>query len=135
MKSLHLAALCGAGLALLAAGVVFGQQAAPTDYRGFRQTLLASINLADQIGGVRDRDLRLTRATIMPGGHVPLHSHQGDPTIVYVLSGVLTNHQNGTARALHPGEVLVEFGPGTHWIENDGPSPLVYLAANIHRRK
>ncbi len=135
MKGLHLAALCGAGLALFAAGVAFGQRTAPTDYRGFRQTVLASIDLADQIGSARDRDLRLTRATIMPGGHVPLHSHQGDPTIVYVLSGVLTNHRNGMVRALHSGEVLVEFGPGAHWIDNNGPNPLVYLAADIHRRK
>jgi quercetin dioxygenase-like cupin family protein len=135
MTSLRLAALCGAGLALFTAGVVFGQQTAPTDYRGFRQTVLASIGLAGEIGSVQDRDLRLTRATIMPGGHVPLHSHQGDPTIVYVLSGVLTNHHSGVVRALHPGAVLAEFGPGAHWVENDGPSPLVYLAASIHRRK
>jgi quercetin dioxygenase-like cupin family protein len=135
MKSLRLAALCGAGLALFAAGVVCGQQAAPTDYRGFRQRVLASIDLAEAIGSAGGRDLRLARATVTPGGHVPLHSHQDDPTIVYILSGVLTNHQNGTVRALHPGEVLAEFGPGAHWIENDGQSPLVYLAADIHRRK
>jgi quercetin dioxygenase-like cupin family protein len=135
MKSLHLLALGGAGLSLFAAGVVLGQQTAPTDYRGFRQTVLAKIDLASEIGSIENRDLRLSRATIMPGGHVPLHSHRGDPTIVYVLSGVLTNHQNGTVRALHPGEVLVEFGPNAHWIENGGPTPLVYLAANLHHRQ
>lgn len=135
MKSLRLALLCGAGVALFAAGVVFGQQTAPTDYRGFRQKLLASIDITNEIHGVADRDLRLTRVTLMPHGHIPLHSHQGDPTIVYVLSGVLTNHQNGTVRALHPGDVLAESGPGSHWVENAGPRPLVFLAANIHRRK
>jgi hypothetical protein len=29
---------------------------------------------------------------VSPGGHIGLHSHQGDPTIVYLLSGILTNH-------------------------------------------
>jgi quercetin dioxygenase-like cupin family protein len=135
MKSFRLAALGAAGLSLFAAGVVLGQQAAPTDYRGFRQAVLAKIDLAGEIDSIKGRDLRLTRATIVPGGHVPLHSHEGDPTIVYILSGILTNHQNGTVRALHPGEVLVEFGPGMHWIENNGPIPLVYLAANLHRRQ
>jgi hypothetical protein len=28
---------------------------------------------------------------VAPGGHIGLDSHQGDPTIVYVLQGVLTN--------------------------------------------
>ena len=131
----RLALLCGAGFALFAGGVVFGTQSAPTDYRGFHQTVLASIDLAHEIPDVQNRDLRLTRAMVMPHGHIPLHSHEGDPTIVYVLSGVLTNHQNGAVRALHPGDVLAESGPGSHWVENAGAEPLVFLAANIHRRK
>ncbi|HJU15272.1 MAG TPA: cupin domain-containing protein [Stellaceae bacterium] len=135
MNGLRRAALGGAGLVLFAAGFASGQQAAPTDFKGVRQTVLAKIDLAGEIRIVKDRDLRLTRATIAPSGHVPLHSHEGDPTIVYVLSGVLTNHQNGTVHELHPGDVLAEFGPGSHWVENRGPDPAVYLAANIHRRK
>jgi quercetin dioxygenase-like cupin family protein len=135
MKSLRLALLGGAGLSLFAAGVVLGQQTAPTDYRGFSQKVLARIDLANEIHGVADRDLRLSRVTVMPHGHIPLHGHQGDPTILYVLSGVLTNHQNGTVHALHPGAVLAEFGPGAHWVENAGPRPLVFLDANIHRRR
>ncbi|MGH7053299.1 MAG: cupin domain-containing protein [Stellaceae bacterium] len=131
----RLALLGGAGFALFAAGVVFGQQRAPSDYRGFSQTVLASIDLAGQIHGVQNRDLRLTRATVMPHGHIPLHSHEGDPTIVYVLSGVLTNHQNGAVHTLHPGDVLAESGPGSHWVENAGLRPLVFLTANIHRKQ
>lgn len=132
---LRLALMCGAGSLLFAAGVVFGQQTAPTDYRGFRQAVLASIDLAGRISDVQNRELRLTRATVMPRGHIPLHSHAGDPTIVYVLSGVLTNHQNGRVSALRPGDVLAESGPGSHWVENAGSQPLVFLAANLHRRK
>lgn len=135
MKPRRLALLSGAGLGLFAAGVVSGQQTAPTDYRGVSQTVLARIGLAGEIADVQDRELRLSRATIAPHGHVPLHSHRGDPTILYVLSGVLTNHQNGTVRALRPGAVLAESGPGTHWVENAGSQPVVFLDANIHRRK
>ena len=70
------------------------------------------------------------------GAHIGLHSHQGDPTIVYVLDGVLTNdHDDGTTEKFQPGEVFAEFGPRSHWVENNGPTPVVFIAANIHRRE
>jgi uncharacterized RmlC-like cupin family protein len=33
-------------------------------------------------------ELRLSSAVIQSGGHVGLHSHRGDPSIVYILTGV-----------------------------------------------
>ena len=46
-------------------------------------------------------------------GHIgPGTAHRGDPTIVYVLSGVRTNHDDeGIAEDSHPGQVFPEFGP------------------------
>ena len=99
----RMAALSGAGLAAMSAGYAIGQQAAPTDYKLVNEHVLTSIDLAKEIDGVQNRELRLSRAVIGPGGHIGLHSHQGDPTIVYMLSGVLTNHHDdGSTR---------EFGP------------------------
>jgi quercetin dioxygenase-like cupin family protein len=124
------------GLSLFAAGVVVGQQTAPTDYRGVDEKVLASIDLAKEIDTVQNRELRLSRATVQPGGHVGLHSHQGDPTIVYLLSGVLTSHHDdGTVQDFHAGEVFAEFGPRSHWVENKGPDPVRFIVANIHRRE
>jgi quercetin dioxygenase-like cupin family protein len=75
----------------------------------------------------------VSRAEIAPGGHIGLHSHRGDPTIVYVLSGVLTNyHDDGTTEDFHPGQVFPEFGSRSHWIENKGAVPVQFIAANIH---
>jgi quercetin dioxygenase-like cupin family protein len=129
-------ALCSAGLALLATGFVLGQQSAPTDYKSVTEDVLAAIDLAHEIDSVTNRELRLSRAVVAPGGHVGLHSHQGDPTIVYVLSGVLTNHHDdGTTEAFHPGEVFAEFGPRAHWVENKGSAPVIFIVANIHRRE
>ena len=125
-----------ASFMLLSAGYVLGQQSAPADYKLVTEDLLASIDLAKEIDSVQDRELRLSRATIAPGGHVGLHSHQGDPTIVYLLSGVLTNHHDdGTIEKFHEGQVFAEFGPRTHWIENQGPAPVMFIVANIHRRQ
>ena len=86
-----------------------------------------------QIERLELRDLE--RAIMSPGGHIGLHSHQGDPTIVYLLSGVLTNHHDdGTTEEFGPGQVFAEFGPRAHWVEK-GFSPVTFIVANIHRRE
>jgi quercetin dioxygenase-like cupin family protein len=132
----HITALCSAGLALLATGFVLGQQSAPTDYRSVTEDVLAAIDLAKEIDSIANRELRLSRAIVAPGGHIGLHSHQGDPTIVYLLSGVLTNHHDdGTTGEFHPGQVFAEFGPRAHWVENQGSTPVTFIVANIHRRE
>jgi quercetin dioxygenase-like cupin family protein len=127
---------CSTGLLLLAAGFVLGQQSAPTDYRLVTEDVLTAIDLAQEIDTVTNRELRLSRAVIAPGGHIGFHSHQGDPTIVYLLSGVLTNHHDdGTIEEFHPGEFFSEFGPHAHWVENKGSAPVTFIVANIHRRE
>ena len=132
----HITALCCTGLALLATGFVLGQQSAPTDYRLVTEEVLAAIDLAEEIESTADRELRLSRAVVAPAGHIGLHNHQGDPTIVYLLSGVLTNHHDdGTTEEFHPGEVFAEFGPRAHWVENEGSIPVTFIVANIHRRE
>lgn len=132
----RIAALSGAGLMAVAAGYALGQQSAPTDYQLVNEDVLASIDLAKEIDSVQSRELRLSRAVIEPGGHVGRHSHQGDPTIVYMLSGVLTNHHDdGSTEELRPGQVFAEFGPRAHWVENKGSAPVTFLVANIHRRE
>src|SRR3954471_11354473 len=98
MKNMaHLAALSTAALGLVSIGFALGQQIAPTDYKLIDESVLAGIALATEIDSVENRELRLSRAVVSPSGHIGLHNHQGDPTIVYMLSGVLTNHhEDGT---------------------------------------
>src|SRR6516165_11077809 len=80
----HVAAVCSAGLVLFGAGFVLGQMTVPTDYHLVSEDVLAVIDLANEIDSVQNRELRLSRAVVSPGGHIGLHSHQGDPTIVYL---------------------------------------------------
>lgn len=130
----QMAVLAVACLLALSAGYALGQQSPPTDYKLVREEVLAGIDLATEIGSVEGRELRLSRAVIEPGGHVGLHSHQGDPTIVYLLSGVLTNHHDdGTTEEFRPGQAFAEFGPRSHWVENRGSVPVTFIVANIHR--
>ena len=98
--------------------------------------MLAAVDLAKEVDSVENRELQVSRATVAPGGHIGLHSHQGDPTIVYVLAGILINHHDdGTTEEFRPGQVFAEFGPRSHWVENSGPTPATFIAANIHRRE
>jgi quercetin dioxygenase-like cupin family protein len=127
-----------AGLGLLASllfslGAVRGQQRAPTDYKLVTENVLAAIDLTKEIESVQGRELRLSIAVIEPGGHVGLHSHRGDPSVVYILSGVLTNHHDdGTTQELRAGEVFSEYGPRSHWVENTGSDPVRFIVANVH---
>src|SRR5712691_1365295 len=132
----RIAALGATGFIAVSTGFVMGQQWAPTDYKLVSEVVLAGIDRAKEIDSVQNRELRLSRAVIEPGGHVGLHSHQGDPTIVYLLSGVLTNHHDdGTTEEFRPGQVFAEFGPRAHWVENKGSAPVTFIIANIHRRQ
>src|SRR5215470_10497463 len=81
-------------LAVFSAGFAAGQHAAPSGDTGVEQTLLATIDLAKAIDGFPDRQMRLSRVTVAPGGHIGLHGHADDPTVVYLVSGVLINHHD-----------------------------------------
>jgi len=134
--ALRITAWSSAGLALFAAGLALGQHRAPTDYKAVEESVLAAIDLAKEIESIENRELRVSRAIVAPGGHIGLHSHQGDPTIVYVLGGVLTNHHDdGTTEEFRSGQVFAEFGPRSHWVENQGSTPVTFIAANIHHRE
>ena len=134
--ALRIAAWSSVGLALFTAGLALGQQTGPTDYRGVDEKVLAAIDLAKEIDSVENRDLRVSRAIVAPGGHIGLHSHKGDPTIVYVLQGTLTNHHDdGTTQEFQADQTFAEFGLRPHWVENSGATPLIFIAANIHHRQ
>jgi len=135
MRGAHYLAALVSGIALFCSGFVLGQQRPPTDYKLVREEVLAAIDLDQEIDSVHGRELRLSSADIAPGGHVGLHSHRGDPTIVYMLSGVLTNHHDdSTTEDFHPGEVFAEYGPRSHWVENKGSAPVRFVVANVHHR-
>ena len=125
--ALRIAARSLIGLALFTAGLALGQQTGPTDYRGVDEEVLAAIDLDKEIDTVENRDLRVSRAIVAPVGHIGLDSHKGDPTIVYVLSGTLTNHHDdGTTQEFQAGQTFAEFGTRSHWVENKGPAPLFH---------
>jgi quercetin dioxygenase-like cupin family protein len=132
----HLAAVFLAGLALFSAGFAAGQHQAPSGDERVQQTLLASIDLAKAVGPLGERELRLSHVTVAPGGHIGLHSHIDDPTVVYLVSGALINHHDdGTTEELTAGQAFAEFGPKSHWVENRGATPATFVFASVSRRQ
>jgi quercetin dioxygenase-like cupin family protein len=80
--------------------------------------------------------LRLSHVTVAPGGHIGLHSHVDDPTVVYLASGALINHHDdGTTEELRAGQAFAEFGPKSHWVENRGAAPATFVFASVSRRQ
>jgi quercetin dioxygenase-like cupin family protein len=135
-RPLGMALPVAGALMMFAAGFAAGQHAAPAGDQLVEQTLLASIDLAKAVGGTADRELRLSRVTIAPHGHIGLHSHQDDPTVVYMLAGVLTNHHDdGTTEDLRAGQAFAEFGPKSHWVENNGSTPAAFVFASVSRKQ
>ena len=129
-------ALAAAALAVFYAGFAAGQHAAPSGDRGVEQTLLATIDLAKAITGFPDRQMRLSRVTVAPGGHIGLHGHADDPTVVYLVSGVLTNHHDdGRVEELRAGQAFAEFGPKLHWVENKGSAAATFVFTSVSGRQ
>ena len=125
-----------AALAVFYAGFAAGQHAAPSGDRGVEQTLLATIDLATAIAGFPDRQMRLSRVTVAPGGHIGLHGHGDDPTVVYLVSGTLTNHHDdGRIEELRAGQAFAEFGPKLHWVENKGSADATFVFTSVSRRQ
>jgi quercetin dioxygenase-like cupin family protein len=133
---LRLTALVAGAFALFSAGFAAGQHQAPSGDERVQQTLLASIDLAKAVGTSGDRELRLSHITVAPGGHIGVHSHIDDPTVVYLVSGALINHHDdGTTEQLAAGRAFAEFGPKSHWVENRGAAPATFVFASVSRRQ
>ena len=100
---------------------------------GVVDTGLASIDLAKENVKLDQRRLRLRQMTIMPGGIVPLHSHEDRPALIMVNSGEIYEYSSKCAvPILHKaGEVAREALGTMHWWKNSGRLPVNLTIADI----
>jgi quercetin dioxygenase-like cupin family protein len=109
------------------------EQVAPAT-KGVTVKLLATVDLASEIEGMEQRQLRMRMVTIEPGGIFgPIHDHIGRPGTVYILQGTITDHRNGVATDYGPGLGWPEDRKTTHWLENRGTVPAVEISVDIVR--
>ena len=134
-RSFRLAVWILAFVLVAGLAVAIAQQAPPTDSKGRKETVVASIDLGPEIEGMQGRQLRMRMVTYEPGGYSGLHGHKDRPVVVYVLQGTFTSHKQGTpAIEYHEGQSFAEGKDITHWAENRGTKPLVTIAVDIFKQ-
>ena len=84
---------------------------------GVTDTELAAIDLAKENVKLEQRRLRMRHMTILPGGIVPLHSHEDRPALIMVNNGEIFEHSSKCAvPILHKAGDIARESLGTrHW--------------------
>jgi quercetin dioxygenase-like cupin family protein len=109
-----------------------GQRQPPAETVGQTEQLLRSLDLTGELESGKGRPLRMRRITVQPGGALALHNHIDRPAITYMLQGEMTYHQQGRPDVVvRPGDGFAEGRATTHWAENTGKVPAVWIAVDI----
>ena len=56
-----------------------------TPARDVTDTVISSIDVAKEPADIQDRQFRMRRLEVKPGGVVPWHSHEDRPAIIYIV--------------------------------------------------
>jgi quercetin dioxygenase-like cupin family protein len=135
MSRKHTTAFLVGGVSLALAfggGFAAGQAKVPTETKGQSAVELRSLDLSGELDSVAGRPLRMRKVTLAPGGVLGLHNHKDRPAITYLLEGEVTYHQEGKAdQVVRPGGGFAEGRATTHWAENRGNVPAVWIAVDI----
>lgn len=114
-----------------------GQAESKAAAQGVTDTVIASTELAKEPVGIADRQFRLRRLVIEPGGIVPWHSHGDRPAIIYVVSGEVVEYASTCAVPIthRAGEATSETHATAHWWKNTGNTPAILLSADLFHLK
>ena len=93
---------------------------------------LQSIDPSEEIDSVKGRPLRMRMITLQPGGVLGIHSHKDRPAVSYFLQGEVTYYPEGKPPAVvGPGQGFAEGKATTHWAQNRGSVPAIWIAVDI----
>ena len=112
-------------------------QGAAKEYVGVVVEELSSIYLGREAVKLDNHSFRLRRFTIEPGGKVPFHDHSKRPSIVYIVQGMVLEHNSKCIIPIahKAGESAMESIGVAHWWENIGDEEAILLSADIVARK
>jgi len=110
------------------------QRQPPPQNVGQSEELLRSLDLTGEVDSTQGRPLRMRKITIQPGGGLALHNHVDRPAVTYLLQGEMTYYPEGKPpMVIRAGEGFAEGRATTHWAENTGKVPAVWIAVDIPR--
>lgn len=138
------AALCAIGTLLAAGGAIAGecpagkatpdgQRPGATANKGVTDTVIGSIDLAQEGPRLVDHKFRMRRLVVQPGGTVAWHSHGERPALIYIVSGKIVEYRSTCAVPIthRAGEVATEIHTTQHWWKNHTKKPVVLLSTDI----
>jgi len=101
--------------------------------KGVTDTVLAAVDLSKEKIGAKERQLRIRKLEIEPGGVVPFHSHGDRPALIYIIEGEIFEYSSQCAvPILHKaGDVAPETHATSHWWQNTTDKKVVLLSADI----
>ena len=106
----------------------------PVDLKpvGVTDTVIAMIDV-DKEQGIKDRNLRMRKLVVEPGGIVPWHSHGERPAIIYIIEGEINEYASNCAvpNVHKAGDVVAETKGISHWWKNLGDKTVVLLSADL----
>lgn len=113
--------------------VTDGQKPGATANVGVTDTVLGSIDLANEAPRLADRKFRIRRLVVQPGGTVAWHSHGERPALIYIVSGSIVEYRSTCAVPIthHAGDVATEIHTTQHWWKNRTRKPVVLLSTDI----
>jgi quercetin dioxygenase-like cupin family protein len=116
-------------------GTAVSQQAPPTENKGMKTPVVASLDLGPEIDGMQGRQLRMRLMTLEPGGVIAVHPHKDRPAVVHLLQGTWTElREGGYVKEYREGDSWAEGKATTHWAENRGTKPAVAIVVDIFRQ-
>jgi len=104
-----------------------------TQPKGVTDTVLAAIDLSKEKVNLQDRQMRIRKLVVQPGGVVPWHSHEDRPALIYIVSGTIEEYASNCAVPIihKAGEVSVEKLGVQHWWKNTSKTPAVLLSSDV----
>ena len=104
-----------------------------TPARDVTDTVISSIDVAKEPADIQDRQFRMRRLEVKPGGVVPWHSHEDRPAIIYIVKGEITEYASTcSAPIVHKaGDSTAERHGVAHWWKNTGKTTAVLISADL----
>jgi quercetin dioxygenase-like cupin family protein len=101
--------------------------------KGVTDTVLAAIDLGKEPARITDRQLRLRKLTIQPGGIVPWHSHGDRPALIYIAEGEIVEYASNCAVPIvhKAGDVARETSGTSHWWQNHSDKTVILFSSDV----
>jgi quercetin dioxygenase-like cupin family protein len=110
-----------------------GQAQTVTMPKAVTDNVLATVDLQNEIKGLKGRHLRIRELVIQPGGEVPTHSHANRPAVIYILEGTVVEYSSHCAVPIvhKAGQASIESKGEKHWWRNEGNTVVRLTSSDI----